>query len=78
MPQQLPADFLSTVTTVTAIATLIIGGLVTILSLAFLGGRVARRRSAQAGLRAAFAASILLIALAGLDMYLAVQRILGA
>ena len=75
MPPIVLADLLATLTTITAIATLVVGCLATLFSVIFLGGRAVRRRIVRARLRAGVTASILLIGLAALDIYLAVQQL---
>lgn len=70
------ADFLATVTTFTAIATLVVGCLATLFSVIYLSTRAVQRRTVRARLRAGITASILLIALAVLDIYLAAQQLI--
>jgi hypothetical protein len=76
MPPIVLADFLATLTTITAIATLVVGCLATLFSVIFLSTRAVRRRTVQARLRAGITASILLIALAALDIYLAARQLI--
>jgi len=51
------------------------GSLATLFSLIFLGGRVVRPRSVRRRLRAGVAAALIVIALAALDIYLAITGI---
>jgi hypothetical protein len=76
MPPLVLADFLATVTTLTAIATLVVGCLATLFSVIYLSTRAVQRRTVRARLRAGITASILLIALAALDIYLAAQQLI--
>jgi hypothetical protein len=76
MPPLVLADFLATVTTLTALATLVVGCLATLFSVIYLSTRAVQRRTVRARLRAGITASILLIALAALDIYLAAQQLI--
>ena len=76
MPPFVLADFLATVTTLTALATLVVGCLATLFSVIYLSTRAVQRRTVRARLRAGITASILLIALAALDIYLAAQQLI--
>jgi hypothetical protein len=76
MPPIVLADFLATLTTLIAILTLVVGGLATLFSVISLSARAVQRRTVRARLRAGVTASILLIALAALDIYLAARQLI--
>jgi hypothetical protein len=76
MPPFVLADLLATLTTLIAILTLVVGGLATIFSVIYLSARAVQRRTVRARLRAGVTASILLIALAALDIYLAARQLI--
>ncbi len=59
-----------------AIATVIDGGLAVILSIFYAGGKVLRRRSVRIRLRAELIACIILIGLAAVNIYLAIQQLI--
>lgn len=52
------------------LATALVGGLTILFSLSFLGGRVLRRRTVQARVRAGIGSAMLVIVLAVLDIWL--------
>jgi hypothetical protein len=56
--------------------TLVVGGLATLFSVIYLSRRAVQRRAVRARLRAGVTASILLIALAALDIYLAARQLI--
>jgi hypothetical protein len=76
MPPIVLADFLATLTTLIAILTLVVGCLATLFSVIYLSTRAVQRRTVRARLRAGITASILLIALAALDISLAAQQLI--
>ncbi len=78
MPLIVLADLLATLTTLTAIATLVVGCLATLFSLIYLSRRAVQRQTVRARLRAGVTASLLLIGLAALDIYLAAQQLIAS
>jgi hypothetical protein len=69
------SDLFTTLKTVVIYLTVLIGGLATHFSVIYLGGRVIRPRTVRARLRAGVVAAILLIALAALDVFLAIAQL---
>jgi hypothetical protein len=58
---------------VVTVATVLIGGLTVLLSVSFLGGRALRPSRVRTRLLTGILAALVVIALAGLDIYLAVS-----
>lgn len=77
MPPMAFADIFSALTTFTATATLLDGGLAILLSIFFAGGRALRRRSVRVRLRTELLATVFLIGLAALDIFLTMQYLTG-
>lgn len=70
------SDLSSALAVAIAIATVMDGGLAVVLSIFYAGGKVLRRRSARIRLRAELIACIILIGLAALNIYLAIQQLI--
>jgi hypothetical protein len=73
VPSLLPSDLSATLQVVVAFAIFPIGGLAVLFSLIYLGGEVVRPRTVRGRLRGGLLACTLVIALALLDIYLALS-----
>ena len=71
------SDLVTTLGLVVAYLTVVVGGLVTLFSLIYLGGRAIRLQTVRARLRAGVLAALILIALAALDVFLAIAQLNG-
>ena len=78
MPAAVLLDVFNILDTSAICLTLVVGSLTTLFSAIYLGRRVLRPRSVRARLRAGLFAAVMLIALAGLDVYLAISKLIGS
>jgi hypothetical protein len=75
MPTVVPEEIWSSIQVAITYAMLACGSLTVVFSVAFLGGRVVRPRAMRRRLRTGLGAAILVIALATLDIYLAITAV---